>query len=398
MITLKSNSKQIIKIDELSITKILDIYPDEHLLGRPFFVNAFAAREMTMSELRAECNKLLMPWQLFFLGAIKLDGELKEIKNKRNAKFDKKLIASRNNMGQGVSLRIADRLIALQEYARHHVPEHNPFPGMLKGVHRDKWAVTILDFFEIDPTRLSSGKKEKTLDYLIDRLEAMNIRVARGVLTNKLLPAANEIRATYRKSSGFVVHDDKVPYLFLPSELNDGETAGRQILTLLSLIILVGLERYNLYVTGDFEATMQGDRTLRQIYGVVSEMLLPYDITDKYQGVTITEEIRDTLASRYMLTPSAVVVTLRQRGLIEDDTNYQTLLETNGAAGGEGKKQAMRSPHLDTSVRKLCGTATSNNINEGIKNKSLTSVQAQYLMFGRVDKAKYETYKANVGL
>lgn len=398
MITLKSNSKEIIEIEELSITKILDIYPDEHLLNRPFFVKAIANQEATMSELRAECSKLLMPWQLFFLNIDKLDKELKEIKSKRNAKFDKKLIASRNNKGQGISLRIADRLIALQDYARQYVTDPNPFPGMLKGVYRDKWAATILDFFEIDTAKLSSGKKEKTLEYLIDKLETMNIRVARGVLANKLLPAANEIRATYRKSSGFVVHDGRVPYLFLPSELNDGETAGRQILTLLSLITLVGLDRYNLYVTGDLEATMQNDRTLRQIYGVVSEILLPFNETDKYQGQTITEEIRDTLASRFMLTPSAIVVTLRQRGLIEDDNSYQSLLETTGITGSDGKKQTMRSPHLDTSVRKLCGNATHNDIIHGIKNNSLKSVQAQYLMFGRVDKAKYETYKANVGI
>lgn len=396
MITLKANGKRVIEIEESILSKILDIYLDEHLVDRPLFLNARQTRTLTYTELRAECDKLLITWQLFLLTPTRLEKEIGKIEEKRRSKFDQVMIASRDNEGHGISLRIADRLIALQDFARQGIDRENSFCGALKSTHRDKWAEQLLNHFEIDLTKLASGRKEKTLEYLIGKLEGKDIRVSRGVLSNKLLPAANAIRSSYRKSSGFVVQDSKVPYIFLPNEVSDNETPGRQILTLLSLLILIGLNQYNLCIMGDFEMRIGSNRTLRQIYEVASEILLPFDVTDKLRGEQITEETRDELASRYMLTPSAIVVTLRQRGLIEDDTTYQSLLD--GIPKGNGSKTTKRTPHIDTAVRKLCGNATSNDIINGLRSHTLTSIQAQYMMFGRVDKLRFEKYKANVGL
>ncbi len=210
------------------------------------------------------------------------------------------------------------------------------------------------------------------------------------------MPAANTIRSSYRKSSGFVVKDSKVPYLFLPNEISDNETAGRQILTLLSLVMLIGLDQYNLYVTGTLETRIGTNRTLNRIYGVASEILLPFTVTDRLRGSPITEDVRDDLATHYMQTPSAIIVTLKQRGLIDDDSTYQSLLDS--IPKGNGSKTTKRTPHLDTAVRKLCGNATNNDIINGLRSHSLSSVDAQYMMFGRVDKLKFEKYKANVGL
>lgn len=396
MVTLKSNGKDVVDIKAASIKKILNIYPDEPLIDRPIFQAALASGTLSYSELRAECDRLLLPWQLFLLNPTKLQKEISNIDAKRKSKFDQVMIASRDNEGHGVSLRIADRLIALQDFARQRISVTNSFCGMLKNQHRDKWAKIVVDYFEIDMAKLSGGKKEKTLEYLIEKLEAKSVRVARGVLTNGLLPAPNTIRSSYRKSSGFVVQDSRLPYIFLPNEISDNETPGRQILTLLSLVMLIGLDQYNLYITGNLEMTISTDRTLRQIYGVASEILLPFTETEKLAGSTITEQIRDDLAARYMLTPSAVVVTLRQRGLIEDDSAYEVLLET--IPNGDGAKTPKRTPHLDNAVKKLCGNATNNDIISALRNESLSPLRAQYLMFGRVDKLKFEKYKANVGL
>lgn len=398
MITLKTHSRKIIDIDESLFVKILDIYPDENLIDRPTFTEAISKGELSYSELRKECAKLLIPWQLFLLKSAKLDKELNEINERRTSKFDRRLIASRGNQGEGVSLRIADRLIALQEYAKELVEDINPFCGKLKNMHRDQWQKAVIDQFEIDISKLNSRPKEKTLGYIIEKLEAKNIRVSRGVLSNGLLPANKTARSSYRKSSGFVIKDDKVPYIFLPNEVSDMETPGRQILTLMTLLILVGLDRYDMYVSGNFETFIGNNRTLRQIYGVVGEILLPFSVTAQYKGQKITEEIRDNLATKYMLTPSAVIVTLRQRGHIPDDTQYENLLNSTATADGIASKQPKRTPHIDNAVKKLCGNAMHKDIIKGLKEHSLSNLRAQYLIFGRVDKKKFEVYKANVGL
>lgn len=397
MITLRSHGKKILDIHEGSIGKILNIYSDEHLSERPTFLLAQNLGELSYSDLRSECDKLLIPWQLFLLNQDKLDEEIKSIDDRRKSKFDQKLIANRSNEGHGVSLRIADRLIALQEFARENCDEKHDFPGSLKALHRDKWGLAVLNYFRIDTSKLSSGKKAATLEHIINCVEEKNIRVARGVLAHKLLPASNAIRSSYRKSSGFVVRDDKIPYIFLPNEISDTETPGRQILTLLTLIMLIGIDDYDMYVTGNLEMFVKTNRTLGHVYGVVGEILLPFSETDKYRGVQITAEIRDDLASRFMLTPSAVLVTLRQRGYISDDIEYQILLD-GIVIGSNGKKEVKRTPHLDTAVRKMCGKTTSIEIIKGIREGTLNATRAQYLIFGQVDKLKFEKYKANVGI
>lgn len=49
-------------INETSVTKILDIYPDEHLVNRPVFEDAFMTGVISLAALRKECEVLLIPW------------------------------------------------------------------------------------------------------------------------------------------------------------------------------------------------------------------------------------------------------------------------------------------------------------------------------------------------
>ena len=341
----------------------------------------------------------MIPWQLFFLSEDKIEDTIHKIDEKRKAKFSNKLIASRDNIkGGGISLRIADRLIAFQEFAGESISIPNAFCGILKNLHRDKWAKFIIDYFEIDTSWLVSGKKEKTLDKLINCIESKNIRIARGVLDNKnmLLPVAN--RQVYRKSSGFVVKDDKVPYIFLPNELNDSETVGRQILTLFVLLILIGNDQYDLSLSGELELYIKGQKTLQQAFGVATETLLPFSETSSYEGTTITASTITSLSSRYMLTPSAVIITLRQRGLIVSDIQKDQLLEAIKAAAPSNTSVIKRAANIDNAVKKLCGIATTADMVKAIEAKSLSSVRAQYLIFGRIDKLRFARFKSTVGL
>lgn len=398
MVVLKSHGKEVASLDESVMLAVLNIYPDEALFERQVFKRAIEDGEITVAALKDECSKLLLPWQLFALGSARATKEISDINDRRSSKFEKRMLASRTNEGAGVSLRIADRLISLQEYAKEGVEGTNDYVGMLKSLHRDKWVPELLNFFSIDLERLKNVKKEKALDYLIERFESKNIRVARGVLTNKILPALKTSRSSYRKSSGFVVRDEKVPYIFLPNEVSDSESPGRQILTLLSLVFLVGLDRYDSYITGDFEIVSSTKKVFQQIYGAASEILLPFNATEKYRGQKIDEDIRDKLAMEYTLTPSAVTVTLRQRGHIDSDADYERLLGGNYLEGINKLSTPKRTPHIHNAVSKMCGATTSQQIIAGLRDQSLSATRAQYLIFGRVDKLSFEKYKANVGL
>ncbi len=398
MITLKIHGKAVLQIEEASVEKILSIYPDEHLYERSVFSDALVKGEISLADLRRECGTLLIPWQLFLLQSGKLDRSIEQIEARRNAKFHEKLIASRKKDGSGISLRIADRVIGLQEFASSNINQPNDFCGMLNNHDRNQWPQVILKHFEIDPAKLKNRPKKAVLEYLIKQAEAKNIRVARGVLSTAamLFPVAREIQKTYRKSSGFVVHDPKLPYVFLPDEMGDNETTGRQILTLLVLLVLVGTNKYDIYLTGNLELRIHRDKILAKAFGVATDILLPHEVSDTYKGVVITESIRDELAAAYMLSPSAVVVTLKQRDIIESDEEQTRLLDSIETGSGGGGP--MNSPKIDTSIKKLCGESTTADIVNALSDHKLKTVDAQYLMFGRIDKLRFAKFAATAGL
>ena len=395
-ITIKTDSKKVIDISIMSIKKILNIYPDENHIDRPVFAKALLSRELTYSNLQSETKTLMIPWQLFFLKKEKLDKAINKINEKRRSKFDKKFLANRNNdTASSVSLRIVDRIIALQEFACTQVHDKNVFCGCLKHLHNDRWAKKIIDYFEIDTGMLYGGHKNEVLNKLIACIETKNIRVARGVLDSKnmLLPVTETIRQIYRKSSGFVVQDKRVPYVFLPNELNDRETAGRQILTLFVLLILVGNDQYDIAVSGELELSINGTIELQQAFNVATEILLPPSATSKYKDTLINSETIKTLSEQYMLTPSAIIITLRRRGLIVSDKHKQELLDKIVTPPIKGVKGYKRPPNIDTAIKKWCGTATTLDIIYAISSGSLSPIKAQYLIFGRVDKQRYIEFK-----
>lgn len=396
-ITICANRRVVKAVTVGQLIDIVKIYADERLIDRVFFQNALEKSTITVNEIKTECNKLNMPWQLFLLEPTKLTDTINSIKNKRKAKFNEKLIANRDGNGRGISLRIADRVIALQEYAKGNVNIHNSFCGSMKELSQGEGVGHIINHFDIDQDRLHGRSKASTLDYLIKKFEAKNIRVARGVLSNKIMPKSPELAATYRKSSGFIIHDEKIPYIFLPSEVSEQtEATGRQILTLLSLIVLVGKEEHNIYVNGDLETSYQSKQILKEAFEIAGEILLPRSVTDQLHSEVIDATKRDELAVEYMLTPSALVVTLRNRNVLESDESMRELLESI-PMHGTGRTIA-RNPTMDTSVRKFCGNTTATEVMRDITHGNLKSIPAQYLLFGHVDKKHFAKFKEGIVL
>lgn len=391
MVRLLSHGTHVIDIEEVVIQQILDIYPDERLHERKFFKEALATGGMSYTELVKECDVLHLPWQLFFLSQTKLTRELAKINDLRKTKFDLGQVASRTGSGPRISMRLLDRVMALQQYSKEYSSTPNPFCSSLQKIDRAHWVQNIIQYFDIDLNRFNGGKKERALEYLIQCLEAKNIHVSRGVLSNKILPVSNELRETYKQSSGFVVQDESVPYIFLPNEVNRDETAGRQIYTLVSLLILTGLGEYNILVNSDFEARVKGDRLTRRVHGAVAELLLPFEATTPFMDTKVSAKVRDDLSSRYNLTPTAVVITLRERGVITPDECEELL--NSVPPKPPAKDQHFNSPKLTTSVEKFCGGNTNGNIVTGLAEKTLKPVRAQYLLFGHIDKKRLHTFK-----
>lgn len=384
--------KKSVNLDDVVVRRVLDLYPEEKLVERPLFKTGLAGTPVDFQKFQEECDKILIPWQLFLLSETNLGTELAHIESQRQ-KVSQKLFAKRRGNSNVTSKRIIDRLIRCQNYVTQNgvFPKHG-FCGTLKGLRPVDAAAHIAEYFEIDVAVFRSKKKSNALAYLIEQLEEKNINVCQGVLTNKILPEVKGVRDVYKGTSGFVIKDENMPFIFIPSEINPDEKDGRQIYTLVYLLIVIGLEEYEYIINRDFKASILASRGLqKRIYDIASEFLLPRAKTEEFRGMDITAKIRDELAFAYKITPSAVTVIFRKRGHIPDQAVYEALLpDPQPSVPNNGPR---RHPGIDVSVRKFNGKYVCELANVAIKTRALFPVQAQYLLFGSVNKKKFKLYQ-----
>lgn len=383
------------ELDDLTFKRALDIYPEEEFSKRPIFESAIKAGEIQYEELKAEAAKLLIPWQMFLLDSKNLDLELARIEKLRH-KASARLLAKRPGIGTVTSKRILDRLIRCQTYIAHnHGTSRNVFCGSLKGRSVQSSVNHIKAHFGIDLRLFRRKNKADALAYLVERFEDMHINISQGVLTNKLLPHLPGSRSVYKQTSGFIIHDDCFPFVFLPSEINPDERDGRQIFTLVFLIALIGLDAYDYQIERDFKVSMLRARGRKSTgYKIASELLMPSAETERLRGTKITLTRRDELAHQYKLTATAVIVILRKRALITA-TEYDELLP--GPAPTRSTRIA-RTPAFEKSVRKFNGRYSFEYINKDFSAGKLSQVQTQYLLFGGINKKAFKSYRNALGL
>ncbi len=383
-------------LDDTSFRRVLNIYPEEELAKRKIFAAALRDGEIEFKDLKEEAEKIIIPWQMFFLEPAKLETELTRIEELRH-KAAASQLAKRAGSGKVTSKRILDRLVRCHAYvAANHSLKKNPFCGSLRDVRRlPDAAAQLCKHFGIDMGSFRSKNKADALAYLIEKTESGQVNVCQGVLTNKILPLLTDSRSVYKNTSGFVIRDESLPFIFLPSEVNPDEREGRQILTLLYLLALIGLDAYDYQIERDFKVKMLAAKGReKSAYYIVSEFLLPFAETELLRGTVITADLRDELARTHKLTPTAVVVILLKREIISA-AQYRALVPP--LAPARGKKGGAPVP-IESSVKKFNGKYACDYINGDFSSGKLTAVQAQYLLFGSINKSGFKKYKKNLGI
>lgn len=394
---LKVGNKISVNIYDEVILNVLNIYPEEGLSQRPFFTEGFASKHISYRSLLHECEIIYIPWQMFFLTPDNLKGQLKHIYSCRKYKFSPKFFSKRSGIGKVTSKRIIDRLVGLQNYIinNYNLPK-NSFCGALRGKSLIQCVDNFVNFFDINRNDLQCKNFERALDYLIKKIGAKNINISRGVWKGGILPEVKNINSVYKNTSGFVLKDERIPFIFLPDEINPDEAIGRRIYTLIYLIVCIGLDEYDFYLESNFKANALKKSGLEaKKHEIVSAILLPEEETEKLRASHIDNAVISRLASVYKITPTAVVVTLKRRGLI-DRKEYEILLPPPY----KSKKVNIprKRPKIITAVKKFCGSQAFDYVNHGIKNKNIKSIEAQYLIFGRVNKKQFKEYCSQMSL
>lgn len=396
----KTGSKKAAEIHDEVVRGVLSIYPEEQLLDRPLFEEAFSKGLISYKKLLDECNAMLIPWQLFFLSPLNFKKQLQNIENNRKSKFRKSFFTKRESAGKVTSKRIIDRLIRLQDYIINNhgdkLSKHT-FCVSMKDKTVNECVEVFINAFDININEFRAKSRfDLALEYLIEKIEKKNINVSRGVLKGGVLPEFKGTGTVYKNTSGFVVKDEYIPFIFLPDDLNPYEAFGRRIYTLTYLIVCIGLDEYDFYLESNFKASVlrtKGAEAKR--HRITTAILLPEVETEKLQNTNITETEIENLSRTYKITPTAVVVILKRRGII-DQSQYKLLLPSRAIS--PKKKSEGRRPNIDTAVRKFCGSQSFDYVNQGIRTGTLSGIEAQYLLFGGVNQKRYKDYRQKVNI
>jgi hypothetical protein len=387
------------EIEDDTVKRVLSMFPEEELHERPVFKDAFERGSINFRDLKSECGKLLIPWQMLFLERAVLQSQLSHIESQRRGKVSEKLFAKRRGEGDTISKRILDRLIRQQDYlvsTSNFVK--NRLNGSLIGLSIRDASVRYLEILQIDRGKLwKLASKESALNYLTLKAGACNINVSMGVLSNRLLPSNKVVPASvYRDTSGFVIKDEKVPFVFLPSEINPSEVASRQIYTLTFLLVCIGLERFDHVLDRRIGPRMLGSKGAeKEIHSIVAEVLMPEKEMVELCREELEAEDRDRAAERYKVSPTALVTSLRVRGFISKEA-YDALKPEPFEP--PKSKTPQKQPRVSTSVGKFCGRHSMDAINQGLQTGALTGVQAQHLIWGAVNKSGFRKYRKELAL
>lgn len=394
---LTHRSKCCAELDDWVFRRLLTFYPEEDLLSRPILAKALMDGEITKANLQKEASVHFIPWQMFLLSKDKLKAQLKNIEKVRLDKIQVAELSSRAGGAGATPYRLIDRYIRTQTFltsTERYGP--NLFSKSLNGLSVERSIERIEAYFGIDRAELrEASTKEKALEYLIERLEDGQVNVALGTSEARLVPSSKNLRSLYKNVSGFCLKDTQVPFLFVNMNMADEEEpVGRRLYTLILLLVLVGLGVFS--VTRDWRPGRTPRRTkdtyLPHAHKIVSEFFLPSSVLASLRGRQVTSETVQEVASRYKLTPTAVIFRLWKEKLI---TAAEKELLTQPPVI---IKRRARSPRIDNAVRKLNGRLVTSAAQRAYTSGAITANQVQYVLFGRISRKTWRKYKAQLGL
>ena len=387
---------RLVELDDTVFRRLLNFYPEENLLSRRLLSEALTRGTIAKLDLQREANTLFIPWHMFLLTPENLRAQLVNIERTRKDRIKIARLSSRGGQDGPPPNRLIDRYIRAQAFLHSTgLCQVNRYNNSLRGKTPLNAVERLSSYFQIDRSEFwQKPTKEAAFEYLMTRIEARQINVALGTSEARLVPTSRNHKVLYRNISGFCLKDDRVPFVFINTNLSDEEEPlGRRIFTLVYLVALVGLGVYT--VTRDWRMPL--DSSLRDPYSevayrITSSFLLPEAAIAPYRGRDITRAIVNDLSGRYKLTPAAVLVRLLREQYISRDQYEALTVPTSPHIS------RLRSPRIDRAVRRLNGRVVCDAVTKAFRSNGITQNQAQYILFGRIRREAWRAYRAQVHL
>jgi Zn-dependent peptidase ImmA (M78 family) len=311
--------KEYVSIDKDVFADLLDLSPIKEYKA---YIDAAANGEITITNLKLLALKAGVPYPLFFASRRICDLQL-DYKNKKI--FGKLPYKDQIRIGARGTLHVKDIALIIQDIGRKQEflkrrvlteASVNNFTGSLvkkikAGTSLTTIATDIRDEFKIDLNYLRTLKKEKVLDYLRDCIERKAILVSFS--SHNYMPQ-NLDRDLF--VSGICVKDVKFPYIFINTRDGDEkpkiiESEGRQIFTLLSMLVCVGMNEFILSADSD----KPGKKIAKIALEIASEIIIPEQHLPN-DPLADLESLREK-AHSFCVTPSMLLYQLERHKKLE---------------------------------------------------------------------------------
>lgn len=386
-----------VRIDKRVFLSLLDLSPIKQYVA---YEKAVASNEISLEDLKDLSRRADVPYPLFFATKDKVD---EQIKDKDKNLFYK--LPSKNEMQLGSRGAIKGRDVELivkdlgrkQEFLKNRVlqtSEDNVFIGsiarrLIEKASNEKIAEEVRDYFGIKLGELRKMSKDRVLSYLCNKIEGKNILVSFS--SHNYMP---QNMAKELELSGICIKDKKFPYIFINTRDGDKEplileTSGRQIFTVVSMLVSIGMNKFIL-------STKRGQikkPTYKKIFAITGEILIPQKDLMMVDIKNI-DEVKQ-YAQSFKVTPSMLVARLEELGLIGKAVAglYRKKLSEELAGIKLGTP---RQPSQVTGYKKYNGEKLSHEITHAYEGKKVSYDETKNILFrkGKMDTSLFREYIA----
>lgn len=340
-------------------------------------------KKVSLLNLKRIARKANVPYPLFFAPLDVVLAQLKYVDDQILAKLPSKkevALSSRGHLVDNDLKLILRDLSRKQEFLKTRIHSNNrkdnPFVGLLTNskVDMQSQAKIILDSFDIQRNSIQRRNKTETIKYIVKKVEAKGIYISFS--SYNYMPKNIPTKAGF---SGFCLKDKRYPFIFINRRDRDEkplkwETEGRQILTLILMLICISKNRY--VISAD--SPKNADKRYLEIYALAEELLMPKAECEKIKISTLSEA--KDFAIICSVTPSAVIMRFKKLGLIT--TNLEkNLWKQLKEERKKIKKQKGRGPGTVKGLSKYNGDRFSIEILTSYTNRIISFNDAKNALF-----------------
>ena len=385
-----------VEIDKKVFLSLLNI---SHVKEYSSYKNAITDNEISLSHLKDLSEKADTPYPLFFAPLNIVNKQIKDKENELNQKLPSKKeirLAFRGKMKSNDIELIVKDLARKQEFLKRILPmtPENSFVGsvshkIIMGVSNKDIAKNIRDYFKIDLNHIRNIPKDDVLNYLFKKAEKKNILISLSSYHYMPQEISKDLYL-----SGFCVKDKKFPYIFINTRDGDEtpiilETSGRQIFTLIAMIVSIGMNKFVLSMKeGQVKSSSQ-----KRIYSIVGEILIPEnDLT--IIKINDVDDIKK-YAKSFKVTPSMLVMRLKESNFMSRDTaNLYLNILYKEIKEIESKKKYYNNTKPVNGFGKYNGERFSHEVVIAHKARKVSLIEAKNILFrkGKMDNTLFNEY------